>query len=318
MSQTQFSARVIGAYRLVARLPRADRLPPWGWVVMLGLMITAFLGVAARLNRQYLVEAFEAKAGSMVPTIELGDHFFLDKRARQARRGDVVVFRYPRDPFVTYVKRVVALAGDVAEARKGMLWLNGKAVPARQMGDLVRQDTIEAGLRGRFKAWEEILDQRSYVVYKSADAAPQTWGPIRVPSDHLFVLGDNRDNSDDSNAWGPLPVANVVGHATFIWFSRGPEGIRWHRFNSRVQPQPAFEAKPPAPAAEPAVQAARERPKARGERAARSEPEAAAESSPAAAAAAPATAPAAPPGRWRAPASPTSSSTRSPSSASRT
>jgi signal peptidase I len=144
----------------------------------------------------YVGQAFRVKGTSMQPLLEDGERIIVDKlsyRLGSIRRGDVVVFWYPRDPQVSFIKRVVALPGDTLEIREGAPYINGKQLH-------------EDFLRASFKDDESL-------------------GPIVVESGHYFVMGDHRNGSNDSRTWGEVPERYIYGKAFFrFWpFSRvGP------------------------------------------------------------------------------------------------
>lgn len=196
--------------------------------------MVAFLAVtvaAPLLLRTYVLEAFQIPSGGMAPTLLAGDHIFCSKRPWDLGRGDVIVLRYPRDPTVDYIKRIVGLPGDEVQVSAEELVVNGRPVLRRAVGKDCPPG-MEDG--GDCQEWEEVLDERAYRVVQQG-YRPGTFGPVVVPEGHLFVLGDNRDNTHDSRVWGPLPLANVKAHALSIWWSTGPEGIRWNRIGRAVR-----------------------------------------------------------------------------------
>ena len=198
--------------------------------------------------RSFVVEPFRIPSGSMLPTLENGDMILVNKyeygirlpvidrkiiSLGEPRRGDVVVFRYPVDPSVDYIKRVIGVPGDVIEYRNKALTINGQLVPHERDGDYFEPD--RAAYVGRY---HEQLGPVSHQILLNADA-PQDFMPIthfqdfqactylsdgircKVPAGHYFMMGDNRDNSLDSRYWGFVPDANIVGRAFFIWMNFG-------------------------------------------------------------------------------------------------
>ncbi|MGF1509349.1 MAG: signal peptidase I [Myxococcota bacterium] len=228
----------------------------------------------ALVLRAFVVEPFKIPTGSMIPTLLVGDHIFVSKFAYGFRvplsnawfatwatpeRGDVIVFRYPEDQSKDYIKRVVAVAGDEVYTDGIDVFVNGTRLPREQ---LERFEYLEEGEGGpmlgsrdaqRF-AESALGSSASYtVLYEDRPVRPG-WpsgasppglrcsnGPVprrrcRVADDYLFVMGDNRDNSQDSRWWGGVPTSFVKGKALFIWWSYGPRsGIRWTRLG-RVVP----------------------------------------------------------------------------------
>jgi signal peptidase I len=199
----------------------------------------------ALVIRTTLVEAFKIPAGSMMPTLMIGDHVFVDKHAyglfsRSApARGDVVVFKFPENPSQDFVKRVIALPGDRLEAINGRPILNGKLVPHCRVGQFSYEGRTA-------ELFVEFLDSASYLTLFDDD--PDTTscsepshcacregicgvqqGPFGVAPGEVWVMGDNRDNSHDSRTWrgglgAGVPLENIKGKAGMIWMSFGPAG----------------------------------------------------------------------------------------------
>ncbi|MEP7346865.1 MAG: signal peptidase I, partial [Gemmatimonadaceae bacterium] len=180
----------------------------WEWAKSLQLAILVFL-----LVRAFLFEAFKIPSGSMEQTLQVGDFLLVNKllygatvpftgkrlpAVREPLRGDVVVFQYPLDPTKNFVKRLVGLPGDTLAMTNGVLRRNGHDLEERY----VRHIDPQGDPRSEDFRW-----QRNFLV-RSAEAAVgyhpsrNNWGPIVVPAHHYFMLGDNRDNSQDSRYWG--------------------------------------------------------------------------------------------------------------------
>jgi signal peptidase I len=236
------------------------------------------IGVAvlvALLLRAFVVEAFKIPSGSMIPTMEVGDHIFVNKfiyglripftkikffEFRKPKRGEVIVFIYPREPDKDFIKRVVAVEGDSIEVRKDSLYVNGKQVSERKIpGEWTYWDYDEARdnwSRKPARRVEEEHDGHRYITIHDEFASsrndfpdpPRTWcsepseqctlrdGAFVVPPNSVFVLGDNRNNSHDSRYWGPVPLENIKGKALVVWWSQGqPEGVRWGRMGHLVE-----------------------------------------------------------------------------------
>src|SRR4051812_30203024 len=196
------------------------------------------------LLRSFLVEPFKIPSSSMVPTLLVGDFILVNKYAYGIRlpvvnrkivplgepsRGDVMVFRYPEDPSLDYIKRVVGLPGDRLEYRNKRLFINGQAVPVRQVDDYLSRERMQFSRR-----YIETLGSVDHEILLEDDA-PAAVLPTRaasgnctynmnglactVPAGHSFMMGDNRDNSSDSRVWGFVPDENIVGKAFFIWLN---------------------------------------------------------------------------------------------------
>ncbi|MGQ7247031.1 signal peptidase I [Halomonas sp. V046] len=175
--------------------------------------------------RSFLVEPFQIPSGSMRPTLEVGDFILVNKFAYGLRlpavntkfvdidepeRGDVMVFRFPQDPSVNFIKRVVGLPGDRIRYVDKQLYVNGEPVP---------KSLIEAGPEkapGELELAEQ-LGQHEHRIYNN----PRDPGPlvheVVVPEGKYFAMGDNRDHSNDSRYWGFIPEENIVGKAFAVW-----------------------------------------------------------------------------------------------------
>jgi signal peptidase I len=227
---------------------------------------TESIGVAvliALLLRAFVVEAFKIPSGSMIPTLEVGDHIFVNKfvyglrvpmtdrfvRHNAApRRGDVIVFVYPQDEAKDFIKRIVGVEGDVLEMQDGVLFVNGREVercPVRELAYQERNELTGEVERQRGELFIETMDLgsdeevRYHVLYNRVDEGTgEDWGPERVPPGQVYVMGDNRDNSHDSRRWGGVPLENIKGRAWVIWWSNGPNAGLRLRFDSIMQHAP--------------------------------------------------------------------------------
>ncbi len=211
------------------------------------------IGVAviiALILRAFVIEAFKIPSGSMIPTLKVGDHLFVTKIpyglripytrvkffARSPKRGEVVVFIFPKDPTKDFIKRVAAVAGDEVEVRNNIVYVNGKALPRRRLHVPChyRDQDTDSHERGEIRAcvaYEEKNGENRYRVVQDVPSLSLDYPKTEVPPRHVFVMGDNRDDSYDGRAWGFVPIENIKGKAIFIWWSSGPpEGVRWSRF----------------------------------------------------------------------------------------
>lgn len=182
---------------------------PW-WLSSRRILVLAAIVLGMRI---FVGEASVVPTASMEGTILVGDHLFMDKLLygpeiplvhwrlpvlKAIHRGDIIVFRYPKDPSETFLKRVAALGGDQLEIRRGVLYVNSQPV------------------------------QEPYAVHHLPVHSPEeSWGPTVVPEGKLFVMGDNRDNSSDSRDWGFVPMNNVIGEPLFVYWSYDAPTSRW-------------------------------------------------------------------------------------------
>jgi signal peptidase I len=194
------------------------------------------IGIAvaiALLLRAFVVEAFQIPSGSMIPTLEVGDHIFVakfsyglsipftDKKVFEystPKRGDVIVFKYPQDHNTDYIKRVVGLPGDRLELRQNELFINDRPVPRERTGIYRYSDGHD---ERECDLWVETLDDQRHNEIQEIGRMPASYGPIVVPEGNVFVMGDNRDNSSDSRVWGTVKHDLIKGKALIVWWSRG-------------------------------------------------------------------------------------------------
>ncbi|HEX3037341.1 MAG TPA: signal peptidase I [Thermodesulfobacteriota bacterium] len=215
----------------------------------------------ALLIRTFIVQPFKIPSGSMIPTLLIGDHLLVNKfiygteipftditvlpGTDKVRHGDVVVFKYPNyenDPSkegLDYIKRVVGLPGDSIDLRRRNLYINGKKIPLKFLSNFYDERTGAS-----FDEYaENLLGDEHRVMYQKNQHSTYKGNHIpvaRVPEGHVFVMGDNRDNSQDSRFWGYVPIENIVGRAFIIHWSWdwSEEGIlakvRWNRLLSQI------------------------------------------------------------------------------------
>ncbi len=184
--------------------------------------------LAVLVIRSFLFEPFRIPSGSMMPTLLVGDFILVNKFSYGLRlpvldakvlpvgepeRGDVAVFRYPKQPEVDYIKRIVGLPGDTVRIEGHRVWINGREVPLEEQG---RYDG-DANLKhaGLTVAVEKLEDRAHEVLLDSGGHLRS--GEWRIPDDEYFVMGDNRNHSNDSRFWGTVPESNLVGKAVMIW-----------------------------------------------------------------------------------------------------
>lgn len=225
-----------------------------GFLLVIGRILASFvlfLGI-----RAFVVEMFKIPTPSMQGTLMVGDFLVVDKIGygpeipftdirlpsfRRPDRGDIIVFKWPNDPSINFVKRIVGMPGDTLLMDDGKLILNGDSVPEPYASHISP---------GTDPAMREFEWQRSYMIAPlhasdSGDTLSRNnWGPLVVPSHKYFVLGDNRDNSLDSRYWGFVSDSLVRGRPLVVYFSYEPDSTsnlswltqaRWRRFGTIVR-----------------------------------------------------------------------------------
>lgn len=196
------------------------------WVKSISIALVAWF-----LLRTFLVEAFRIPSGSMQNTLLVGDFLFVNKflygaevpllktrlpAVREPKRGDIVVFDSVEED-LKVVKRLVGIAGDTLEMRDGVLFRNGEIVPEPYAVNSAPEKSEDPLMRAQMRAWQ----MEHYAGEAPRDYYPDLhhWGPVVVPHDSLFVMGDNRDGSYDGRYWGFLPRLNVRGTPVLVYFS---------------------------------------------------------------------------------------------------
>ena len=181
--------------------------------------------------RSFIAEPFRIPSGSMMPTLLHGDFILVNKFTYGLRlpvlhnvfwsngmpeRGDVIVFRYPENPSLDYIKRVVGLPGDRLEYRSKTVYVNGEVMKQVDLGTYIGKGR-DSAMSGSNRRQENLMTiEHEMLVNNRAYPADDSW---TVPDGHYFVMGDNRDNSNDSRGWGMVPEQNLVGRAFMIWMN---------------------------------------------------------------------------------------------------
>lgn len=199
--------------------------------------------------RSFVVEPFRIPSGSMLPSLHIGDFILVNKFVYGIRlpivdekligiskpeRGDVMVFRFPHDESINYIKRVVGLPGDQIEYQDKKLVINGETIAQMPAG--VEELEAIGNNKPTLNHFTEVLDGVNHSIFKDS-SKPGTNMRFSVPEGHYFVMGDNRDYSNDSRYWGFVPEENIIGQAFLIWFSwdsRDGGSVDWSRIGDSI------------------------------------------------------------------------------------
>ncbi len=194
----------------------------WEWVKTIALAL-----ILALFIRTFFIQAFKIPSGSMIPTLLVGDHILVNKlvygvrnpitrqvwiKGRIPKRKEVIVFIFPENPKLDFIKRVIGLPGDRIEIRDKKVYVNGKLLK------------------------EPYVQHTDPNILPASISPRDNFGPVVVPKGHLFVMGDNRDQSYDSRFWGFVPIRDVKGKAFIIYFSWDKKHfrIRWNRIGKLI------------------------------------------------------------------------------------
>ncbi|MCZ6482291.1 MAG: signal peptidase I [Alphaproteobacteria bacterium] len=228
-----------------------------------------YASLIAILVRTFAYEPFNIPSGSMLPTLFVGDYLFVSKFSygysrhsfpfsflpfsgrllgSQPERGDIAVFKLPRDNETDYIKRIIGLPGDKIQVRNGVVYINGEAVSRRRIADFVAPDQ-HGNVVTMAQYLETLSNGRSYAVAEMTEFGGLDNTPVyKVPAGHYFMMGDNRDNSLDSRIMsmvGFVPAVNLVSRAEVLYFSqngtaswwqiwRWPQAIRFGRIGKEI------------------------------------------------------------------------------------
>ncbi|MEY4978485.1 MAG: signal peptidase [Pseudomonadota bacterium] len=223
-------------------------MQPW-WLDWTAGLFPVILAVF--VLRSFIVEPFKIPSGSMIPTLRVGDLILVNKfhygirlpvfntkvfSNHEPQRGDVMVFRYPPQPSLDYIKRVIGVPGDEVAYLNKQLTVNGQVVPRTELPEFFDSDVMRYS-----RQFRETLGERTYNTLNDNDRPAFVAGAsqyphqdacrysvegvvCKVPAGHYFMMGDNRDNSLDSRYWGFVPDTNIVGKAFFVWMNFGDLG----------------------------------------------------------------------------------------------
>ena len=206
--------RVSRRNKLTYELKKYNR---W-YVYVLVLAVNLLLiqpGVESAIKSDIL-QAYRIPSGAMKPTLQIGDHILADKytyKKTEPKRGDIVIFPFPEDPSKDFIKRVVAVGGETIEIIDKQISINGEIIE------------------------EPFVIHTDSNIFRDKKRPRDNFGPVKVPDDSLFVMGDNRDHSYDSRFWGFVKKASVKGKAASIYWSwdKDSSSVRWNRIGSKVR-----------------------------------------------------------------------------------
>jgi signal peptidase I len=202
----------------------------WEWVKSLAIALLLFLAI-----RTFAIEAFRIPTASMENTLLVGDFLLVNKAVYGAQvpgtpvrlpafgepdRGDVVVFTPPHEPTKNYVKRLVGLPGDTLYMRDKVLFVNGVPVPEPYARHMDPMDVHTPGMSWQLDHLASPAKRENY------RPSRDNWGPVTVPREQYFVLGDNRDDSEDSRYWGFIDHASIKGRPWLVYYSFNPRTLR--------------------------------------------------------------------------------------------
>jgi len=206
--------RVSRRNKLTYELKKYNR---W-YVYVLVLAVNLLLiqpGVESAIKSDIL-QAYRIPSGAMKPTLQIGDHILADKytyKKTEPKRGDIVIFPFPEDPSKDFIKRVVGVSGETIEIIDKQISINGEIIE------------------------EPFVIHTDSNIFRDKKRPRDNFGPVKVPDDSLFVMGDNRDHSYDSRCWGFVRKASVKGKAASIYWSwdKDSSSVRWNRIGSKVR-----------------------------------------------------------------------------------
>ena len=201
------------------------------------------------LVRSFVIQPYRVPTGSLEPTVLPGDFILVNQFAYglhlpvlntkivnvgEPKVGDIALFRFPENPSLTYVKRVIGVPGDHVVYKNKSLTINGRVMQQMDLGMALDQ---EYAVPSAVKVKQEVLPTVTHKIFIRDEITAGATIDVNVPSGYYFVMGDNRDNSDDSRHWGFVPESNLVGKAFAIWMSWDSQNhaVRWSRIGKAIK-----------------------------------------------------------------------------------
>jgi signal peptidase I len=208
------SFRLAGKFRITYKPKRYNKW--YVYVIAAALAIVIIQPFIEGVVKTNIAQAFKIPSGAMLNTLQIGDHIICNKllyKTSEAQRGDIIVFPFPKDRSINYIKRVIGLGGEVIEIRNKQVLING---------DLLR---------------EPYAINTTDKIIPSETSPRDNFGPIEIPTNHVFVMGDNRDNSYDSRFWGYIKNSDIEGKAMYTYWSWDSDNhsVRWERISKEIQ-----------------------------------------------------------------------------------
>lgn len=203
--------------------------------------------------RSFLVQPYRVPSGSLEPTVIPGDLILVNQfdygirfpiwnkkiiTIDEPKRGQIALLPYPVDHAITFVKRVIGLPGDHISYINKVLYINGKKQPQKFMGDVTQLD--DYGQLVTYQKYQENLNGMTHDIFVRPNAPANNFYNLVVPPNDYFMMGDNRDDSDDSRYWGFVPENTLIGRALFVWMSWNSDAphlydyIRWDRIGNKL------------------------------------------------------------------------------------
>lgn len=201
--------------------------------------------------RSFVIQPYKVPSGSLAPTILPGDFIVLNQFSyglkipatnikfvsiAEPKRGDIALFHWPERPNILFIKRVVGVPGDRITYRNKVLWINDQIAEQRLIGKALDVEPSPGVSAVAQEKEEDLLGIKHHIFIRDTVGRYDHFDVI-VPPNHYFMMGDNRDDSDDSRDWGFVPEANLVGKALIIWFSFDSENhnVRWGRIGQKIK-----------------------------------------------------------------------------------